>query len=353
MARRRRRMAAALAGLAACSCLALAPHPAAAREVTDSADRAVEVPETVSHVFAAGPPASVLIYVVAPETLTGWPRPPRPEEMPYIAAPYRDLPELGRLTGRGDTANLEVVFSVGTDLIVDFGSVTDTYVSLADRVTEQTGLPYILINGRFDETPEALRLVGRVLGVPERGEALAAYTEGVFAEIDDVLSSVPQEERPRVYLARGPDGLETGLKGSINSEIIERAGGVNVAVDPNNRGVARVSLEQVIAWNPDTIVTWDPHFYRAVWDDPDWAGIEAVRAGRVYLAPTAPFGWIDRPPSLNRLIGLQWLAGLFYPDRFPDDLPERVRRFYSLFYHVDISDAELDGLLQWARGRAP
>ena len=42
--------------------------------------------------------------------------------------------------------------------------------------------------------------------------------------------------------------------------------------------------------------------------------MRAVREKRVYLAPTAPFGWIDRPPSLNRVIGLKWLAGLFYPD---------------------------------------
>lgn len=331
----------------------LAAAPSEAGQVTDSAGRTVEVPETVEHVFAAGPPASVLIYVVAPDRLTGWPRPPRPEEMPYIAPAYRDLPELGRLTGRGDTANLEVVFSVGTDLVIDFGSVSDTYVSLADRVTDQTGLPYLLINGRFDETPAALRLVGDALGVPERGEALATYTEDVFAEIEETLAAVPEEERPRVYLARGPDGLETGLKGSINSEIIERAGGRNVAVDPANRGIARVSLEQVLAWDPEVIITWDRNFYRDVWDAPDWAGIQAVREGRVYLAPTAPFGWIDRPPSLNRLIGLQWLAGLFYPERFPDDLPQRVRRFYDLFYHVDIDDRELADLLQWARGRAP
>ena len=38
-----------------------------------------------------------------------------------------------------------------------------------------------------------------------------------------------EAERSRVYLARGPDGMESGLKGSINTEIIERAGGRNVA----------------------------------------------------------------------------------------------------------------------------
>ena len=33
-------------------------------------------------------------------------------------------------------------------LIVDFGSTGATYVSLADRVQSQTGIPYVLIDGR-------------------------------------------------------------------------------------------------------------------------------------------------------------------------------------------------------------
>ena len=75
--------------------------PALARSVTDSAGRKVEVPDRIERVFAAGPPASILLYMLAPDRMTGWPNPPTPEERPYIAAQYRDLPALGRLTGRG------------------------------------------------------------------------------------------------------------------------------------------------------------------------------------------------------------------------------------------------------------
>jgi iron complex transport system substrate-binding protein len=289
-----------------------------------------------------------------PEALTGWPRALRPEERDYIAAPYRDIPETGRLTGRGGEANLERVLEIQPDLIIDFGSVRDTYVDLANRVQEQTGIPYILIDGRFENTPEALRLLGEALGVPDRGEELAADVEATFARIDAILDDVPEQDRPRVYLARGPEGLETGMKGSINTEIIERAGGRNVADDGGaTRGLVQASMEQVIVANPDTIVTWDPIFYGKVFDDPLWQGIDAVRDGRVYLSPTAPFGWIDRPPSLNRMMGLIWMAGLLYPDEWQGDLREDTRAFYKLYYHVDLSDEELERLLEWAEGRPP
>lgn len=335
--------------------LALAQSAAAERVVTDSAGRQVAVPDRIERVFAAGPPASILLYILAPDRMIGWPRAPHPEELPYIAPEYRDLPEVGWLTGRGDTVNLEVLLQSKPDLIFDFGSVRDTYVSLAERVQAQTGIPYLLIDGTFANTAAAVRLLGEVLGVEDRAEQIASYVESTFARIDATLAQVPQDQRPRVYLARGPSGLETGLQGSINTEIIERVGGVNVARDPSGarRGIVQVPIEQVVVWNPDTVITWDPNFYESVWKDFYWQSVDAVAAGRVYLSPTAPFGWIDRPPSLNRMIGLEWLAGLFYPGHLNQDLREVTRSFYDLFYHVDLTDAELDRLLQWAKGRAP
>jgi len=326
---------------------------AEARTVRDSAGRVVEVPDRIDKIFAAGPPASILLYILAPDKMTGWPNPPTAEERPFIAPAYRDLPALGRLTGRGGTANLEVVLKTKPDLILDFGSVRDTYVSLADNVQEQTKIPYVLIDGRFNATPAALRLLGDIVGLKERGETLAKYVEATFEDIDAVLRATPDDKRPRVYLARGPDGLETGVVGSINTEIIERAGGRNVAQAAGQSGLVRASMEQVIVADPEIILTWDRNFFDRVKRDPLWAGVRAVREDRVYLAPTAPFGWIDRPPSLNRVIGLKWLAGLFYPNRLGHDLRETARAFYRLFYHVDASDAELDTLIAWSEGQAP
>lgn len=328
-------------------------HPArAAQLLTDSAGRQVNVPDRVERVMAAGPPASVLVYVLAPEKLVGWVRKPREAELDYMIKAVRDLPEVGRLTGRGDTANLEAVVKAKPDLIIDFGSVTPTYASLADRVQSQTGIPYLLIDGRFTNTPEELRLVGRVLGVAARAEMLAGDAEESFAEVDRVTASVPASQRPRVYLARSPSGLETGMRGSINTEIIERAGGVNVVDLGGEQGrLANVSLEQVLAWNPDTIISIDPGFIERVRTTPGWSDTKAVHLKHVHLSPSLPYGWIDSPPSLNRLIGLKWLAGLFFPDRFSGTLRDTTREFYARYYQVDLTDAQLDQLLTPAPNR--
>src|ERR1700686_4464588 len=130
----------------------LASRAARAATVTDSAGRSVPVPARVKRVFPAGPPAAIMLYTLAPQLLLGWPRPNSASVREFLLPDVGGRPEVGRITGRGNTANLEAVLGLKPDLILDVGYVTDTYVSLADRVQEQTGIPYALLDGRFEAT---------------------------------------------------------------------------------------------------------------------------------------------------------------------------------------------------------
>src|SRR6201997_2984553 len=156
----------------------LAPRRARAASVTDGAGRAVPVPARVERVFPAGPPAAILLYTLAPDLLIGWPRANRPEERAFLLPDVGGRPEIGRLTGRGNTANLEVVLQLKPDLILDVGSTTATYVSLADRVQEQTGIAYALLDGRLDTADHAYRTLGQFV----RREADAALLAALAAE---------------------------------------------------------------------------------------------------------------------------------------------------------------------------
>lgn len=336
-----------LAGTALAAAAALFPGaPRAAGRLTDSADRAVPIPRKVEKIFPAGPPAAIFLYMLAPDLMAGWPRLPRADERALIAAPYRDLPEVGRLTGRGGSANLETVLAIRPDLIIDYGSLKPTYISLADRVQEQTKIPYALIDGAFDNIPEAIRTVGRLIGREDLLEIKAKAAEKIIGDLRAFRADLPKEKAPRVYYGRGADGLETGVQGSITTELLDHAGAVNVAEGAGGKGnLASVSLEQVLGWDPDVILTTDPNFYDRAFSHDVWKRLRAVRAGRVYLSPTLPFGWFDRPPSANRLIGLRWLLAVLYPDRFAAGLEEETRKFYSRFYHVDLTADQIATVL--------
>ena len=329
--------------LAGLSTAVLAPRVANAASVSDGAGRAVPVPARVERVFPAGPPAAILLYTLAPELLIGWPRTNRPEEREFLLPDVGGRPEVGRITGRGNTANLEVVLALKPDLILDVGSVNPTYVSLAERVQQQTGIPYALLDGRFDGISPAYRTLGALIGRHAQGEAFARSAEDMITTITRRIAAIAPERRPRVYYARGTRGLETGLGGSINVETIELIAR-NVAGGTRG-GLANVSIEQVLLWDPEVIITIDQDFAADVPNDPAWASVAAVRTRRVHLSPKLPFGWVDFPPSVNRLIGLWWLAKILYPDLFPEDLRALTRDFYSRFYHVTPNDMQIDRVL--------
>jgi iron complex transport system substrate-binding protein len=333
-------------GAGAIAGLAFAPSIAEARPFTDSAERRIDIPDEVRRVFPAGPPASVTLFMAAPEKMLGWTRAPSPEARSFLPTRYADLPELGRLTGRGNTVNLENVVRRMPDLVLDVGDPSAIYVSLADRVQEQTHIPTVLIGGHLAETAETLRNIGALLGVSERAETLAHYAEGVLADVQKETAKIPPVGRPSVYVARGPHGLETAVAGSIGSEVVDLVGAHNVVgKDTAPRTIVDISPEQILAWQPDVILTVDRRFHSTIRNDPVWRDVKAVQAGQIHFVPDLPFSWLDNPPAPNRLIGLLWLGKLLYPASFPQDIRAEARRFYALFYQQEPSDAQLDGLL--------
>ena len=81
-------------------------------------------------------------------------------------------------------------------------------------------------------------------------------------------------------------------------------------------------------------------------------GLAAVAQKRIYLAPADPFGWVDDPPGVNRIIGLPWLTALFYPDVYQEDVRASVREFYDKFYRVKLSDKQLEALVRRAEAQS-
>lgn len=344
----------ALAGAPRRALLGAAIAPAAARgqaaggrEVRDAAGRVAVLPAKVARVFSAGPPASILVWSVAPDLLAGWPgRPPRPAELAFMAPEAAALPEVGRLTGRDNTANVESVLAHRPDLVLDYGSTGATYVSLADRVRGQAGLPVLLLDGRLPRIPDTYRLLGDILDRRDAAGARAEAAARLLAEAEDAAAALRARGRPRVLYVRGPRGQETGVSGSINTEIIEFAGAENVVAGGLGAGsLAPLSPEQALAWEPDWVIGIHPDFPAHARQDPVWRSLRAVRDGRLALAPSLPYGWVDFPPSVNRLLGLVWLPVLFGA-RPAEGLAAAVSDLYALLFHRRPEPARVEALLR-------
>ena len=233
------------------------------------------------------------------------------------------------------------------ELIIDAGTVTPDRAAFADQVTQQTGIPYILIDDSFARMPKLLRSIGAILGVGDRRTRdLWLYAEHAIASQRGRLLIRPANARPHVYYARGADGLTTALPGSPAGESIDAAGAINVA-SPLGRGTeVAISREQLLGWDPAIIIAEERSFYDALRRNPAWRRLSAVRNKRVYLEPSNPFGWIEGPSGVNRLIGQYWLSSLFYPDATQEDLRTTTCEFYDKFYRIKLTNAQLEAMVR-------
>jgi iron complex transport system substrate-binding protein len=125
------------------------------------------------------------------------------------------------------------------------------------------------------------------------------------------------------------------------------AGGENIdqCQQTSHVGLERISLEQVIVGKPLLILALDPHFRELARSAPEWRNVEAVAKDRIVAVPRLPFNWLDRPPSFMQALGVQWLARLFYPEQFPIDIKAETKKFYQLFFHVDLKDEDVERIL--------
>lgn len=322
------------------------------REITDMAGRKVTVPtaENIESVFSAGPVAAIFLYMVAPDKLLGWNYELNDVEKSIILDKYQDLPNFGM----GDAVNYEAVIAANPTIAINSGKINDAMVSDCDALSESLGIPVVAVDNELNNSAEAFRFMGELLGVEDHAEELAQYAEQVFTDIN-ALSDIPEEKKVSVYFGNGEDSLETAPRGSQHAQILDAINAVNVAdLELGDGSRVQISAEQLLAWDPDVIVVnGEPKADKSgssaaedILSNPDYASLKAVQDQKVYGTPNAPFSWVDRPPGPNRLIGMRWFSALIYPEYIKCDINEEIHKFFDLFYHVDLSDEQLENVLK-------
>ena len=322
------------------------------REITDMAGRKVTVPaaENIESVFSAGPVAAIFLYMVAPDKLLGWNYELNDVEKSIILDKYQDLPNFGM----GDAVNYEAVIAANPTIAINSGKINDTMVSDCEALSESLGIPVVAVDNELNNSAEAFRFMGELLGVEDHAEELAQYAEQVFTDIN-ALSDIPEEKKVSVYFGNGEDSLETAPRGSQHAQILDAINAVNVAdLELGDGSRVQISAEQLLAWDPDVIVVnGEPKADKSgssaaedILSNPDYASLKAVQDQKVYGTPNAPFSWVDRPAGPNRLIGMRWFSALIYPEYIKCDINEEIHKFFDLFYHVDLSDEQLENVLK-------
>ncbi len=319
-----------------------------AREIVDMLGRKVVVPEQPKKVYAPSPYGSYALYAMDPSVLVGWIFNIDSKYYPFLDKRMQTLPVIGRVFGAGQSANLEVLLSKRPDLILMWSHINEFTQKEQERLhILSTPFVYACDESILDYVG-IFKFLGVALNKQERGDRLSEYTKNTFDEVKNAVAKVPQEKRPTVYYAEGTDGLSTECDDSIHVELLKLAGDVDIhrCHTSSHKGFEKLSMETILQYNPDVIFVQEKMFYDKIYDMKLWKEIKAVKNKKVFLIPKAPFNWFDRPPSFMRILGLKWVMHNLYPEVYKIDIQKETKSFYKLFLNVDLTQENLDEILE-------
>ncbi|MBU4535100.1 MAG: ABC transporter substrate-binding protein [Euryarchaeota archaeon] len=320
------------------------PVSGESNQITDMLGRTVPVPSYINKVYSLSSSTTVQLYMLAPDKMVGWDSARGKKENQYMPREYQSLPVLG---GGKKDANYESIISSHPDIILVGHGGT---VEVVEEIQHKFGqIPVLDVEGDNNLTSiiPSIEFMGSILQEPEKARKLINFHDKVLSQVNGTIASIPEDERKKVYYGKDPDGLKTYAPGAQHANLITMCGGKNVVEAPITKGGVGVSMELILKWNPEVIITSDAQFYESIYSHPQWKNIEAVRNKEVYLVPPSPFNWFEGPPGANTIMGIPWTAKVVYPDQFKDlDIKSLTKEFYAEFYHYNLTDDEVTSILR-------
>ena len=313
-------------------------------EYVDDLGRTVEISYPLDRLSPSGNLAQMVMYALCPEKMVGLAKPLSANAMEFMLPEICELPAFGNFFANKGNINKEALIIAHPDVFVDIGERKNGMEDSFENLEKQLGIPVIFIEGFLENIGDTIRELGKLTCLEDRAEVLAAYADRIIDTAVENRSLI--KEPGTAYYSSSPDGLDGFPTGSFHGEILEFVGLENVIPATFSSGGNRISIEQLMLWNPDIMLLQNADAYRTMTTDERYASLYAVKNGRVYLIPILPYPFLSNPPALNRLIGILWLGKISYPELYTDmDLESEMKTFYELFYHYELEDEEIDRIL--------
>ena len=306
------------------------------RVFTDSCGREVKVPADIQKIAVSGPLAQMVVFAIAPDKMVGVANAWDESAKAYFDAKYLELPLLGQLYGGKGELNLETLLAAAPDVVIDVGEPKDSMAEDLDALQEQTGIPFVHIDAYLASMDDTYAMLGDLLAMPNEAQGLADYCRYAYDKVKAIADSV---EKVNLLYVTGEEGLNVIAKGSYHAEVIDMlCNNLAVVDEPSSKGTGNeVDMEQILNWNPAVVIFAPGSIYSTVADNENWQTIPAIRDGRYYEVPMGPYNWMGFPPSVQRILGMQWMAKVLYPDAADYDMYETTQTYFQLFYHCDLT----------------
>jgi len=206
--------------------------------------------------------------------------------------------------------NIEKIVALKPDLVLTSGFAGQ---QSAAKKLSALGLRVVILDETqgIEEIFAKTKQVGNIVGAHDR---TAALLERMRKVVEETRHKTARLTRPRVYVEAGCDPLFTCGKGSFINDMVEIAGGKNIAGEINQT-FPRISSEFILSKDPEVIIL--PYMGRnfgkeALRQRKGWEKISAVTTGRVYDDLVSQVITIPSPRLI--LYGLPELLKRIHPE---------------------------------------
>ena len=230
---------------------------------------------------------------------------------------FCDYPEAAKSLAKiGGFTNpsLEAIVALEPDLVV--GSWGNP-MEIVDQI-QRLGIRWIGIKiHSVEDVLTAITTVGKQTGKAEEAEQLVEGLRKRIRRITERTERLAPEQRPRVFWGGWNEPIYTAGPGSFIHNLIEMAGGRNIAGDAKQPW-PRYGLETIVAADPEVLLCGhDPEGFKtdaealsALRTRRGWKNVTAVKTGRVYLMRSDAF----LRPGPRLVDALEQMAATIHPE---------------------------------------
>lgn len=247
------------------------------------------------------------------------------------------------MVGNNFTPNIEALLAVEPDLVWQWGHRGDDIIT----PMRNAGLTVATLDyGKEAYTQQWITLMGKTLGRDTKAAKMNRWRNQVIEQLENSSAIIPESLQPKVlYLSHFKQSIQTFGSTSHNNYDFALAGGLSLNRDLT--GPRTLNIEQILVWDPDVILLGNFETDLApsdIYDSPMLSDVAAVKNRRVFKLPIGGFIW-DAPNQETPLYW-QWLSMIFHPETVSWPLRNEIRLRYQQLYGYQISDAEIDRVLQ-------
>ena len=209
--------------------------------------------------------------------------------------------------------NVEAVLALEPDLVFA-GNKHEEQV----KKLEELNIPVLVLSPEsIEDVLESMVMMGKATGKSKEADAVIADMRERLKTIEAKVSSIPAQERVRVYFEVSSDPLMSAGAASLIDEVISLAGGKNIFADVAGT-YPKISEEVLLEKNPQFIIFPGGHgsegFDReTIAARPLWENITAVQDNHIFEVSA---DMITRPGPRS-IEAVEKLAAIFYPEKFP------------------------------------